>query len=125
MAVGIDIIELKRIKKIINKHGQIFLDKILTKDEKNNLKSIKNKLQRIGGRFSAKEAIVKSLNTGISKHISWLDISIYNNKKGCPKVKFSKKAKKFLNKKGIKQVYISISHCDKYAIAMAKVKKIK
>ncbi len=114
--VGNDIVEVERIKKALGRHGQRFLDKILTSQEQEYCKKYKNPILHYAGRFSAKEAVVKAFGTGFGKDISFCDIEILNNEFGQPQVFFSEKViAAFKNP----NVIISISHSKKHATAVA------
>ncbi|MGN8647746.1 holo-ACP synthase [Gracilibacillus sp. HCP3S3_G5_1] len=108
--IGIDIIELHRIKEIIKRQPKM-LDRILTNKEKEileNLQSEKRKIEFIAGRFAAKEAFSKAKGTGIGK-LSFLDIEITNHNNGAPILK-----SKVLT---AETCFVSISHSENYAIA--------
>lgn len=114
--LGTDIIEIKRIEKIIFKYGQKFLDRLFTKTEQRYCLRHKKSSQHFAGRFAAKEAIVKALGTGINKQINWLDIEIKNDNHGKPLVELSSALKQQFN---VPRFLISISHSKEYATAVA------
>jgi holo-[acyl-carrier protein] synthase len=114
--IGTDIIEVSRIKSNIEKHGQMFLDKVFTKEEQSYCSSFKESARNYAGRFAAKESVVKALGTGLIGHITWVDIEILNDAQGKPYLRFSEKfAKAFSNP----NIHISISHCHEYATGLA------
>jgi holo-[acyl-carrier protein] synthase len=107
--IGIDIIELDRIRKSME--NERFLDRVLTPNERNLLKGLKGESRRVefvAGRFAAKEAFAKAMGTGIGK-LSFQDIEIINDEKGKPIVTVS-----LLDKMNI---FVSISHSKEYAVA--------
>lgn len=111
--IGTDIIEIKRIKRIIEQFGDRFFEKILTEKEIAYCKSFSKPDLHFAGRFAAKEAYSKSIGTGISKHFGWRDIEILNDEKGKPYINHIKEteySKLIFN--------VSISHTDEYACAM-------
>jgi holo-[acyl-carrier protein] synthase len=115
--IGIDIIEIERIKKSIEKFDKIFLNKIFTKTELDYCLSKKNKYQHFAARFAAKEAIAKALATGWSKGFRWKDIDIYNEESGMPNVKLHGNLENFLgNDKSLK---ITMSHSEHYVTCFA------
>lgn len=114
--VGNDIIEIARIKKAWQRHGERFLNKIFTPKEQEYCLSKKGFPERhIAGRFAAKEALSKTLGTGIGL-ISWLDFEILNNAQGKPIVTVSDR---ILALDRHAQFDLSISHCHEYATAVA------
>jgi len=109
---GVDIVDVARIKKSIEKYKESFLDKIFSKDEQHYCFSKSNPYIHFSGKFAAKEAVIKSvLSSGKIKTISFSNVSILNENNGAPKVKI-----KNLPEADIK---ISISHTERQAIAFA------
>jgi holo-[acyl-carrier protein] synthase len=123
LGIGIDIIEITRIKESVDKYGDSFLNKIYTKTELNYSLSRKNKYQHLAARFAAKEAIYKALSNDTNKIYSWQDIEIYNEPNGLPKVKLFGELKDYLNQD--KQLKISMSHSEHYVTCVAIVFSIK
>lgn len=115
--IGIDIIEIERIKKSITKFDDLFLNKIYTQTELDYCQSKKNKYQHFAARFAAKEAIAKALATGWSKGFRWKDIEIFNEKSGMPNVLLHGKLKEFLGLD--KSLKISMSHSEHYVTCFA------
>jgi len=114
LGTGVDITEVNRIKKAIEKWGDVFLNKIFTEDELSNAKTRGSLYQHLAGRFAAKEAVFKALGDA---DLSWKDVQILNDKEGKPSCKI-------LNSRGIgADVVVSISHVKNYAVANAIVTK--
>ena len=107
---GIDIIEVDRIAKAIERWGDNFLNHVFTSEEIFYAQKHRDPPQRFAGRFAAKEAVLKAF--GKNAHISWKDISITNDADGKPLCHFGDKNFK-------KQILISISHTQNYAVASA------
>ncbi|MFI0435179.1 MAG: holo-ACP synthase [Parachlamydiaceae bacterium] len=116
LGIGNDIIEVARIKTIIARHPKRFLDKVFTLNEQEYCLKKKDPSLHLAGRFASKEAIVKSLGTGFSQGLSWLDIEILNDAKGKPIVFLSPFANQLFN---FPSLHISLSHCHQYATAFA------
>ncbi|MBR7554639.1 holo-ACP synthase [Allobacillus sp. GCM10007491] len=109
--IGIDIIELKRIEKIIQRKPR-FLKRILSEAEMtlyNQLPSFQRKIEFLAGRFAAKEAYSKAEGTGIGAHHSFQSIEILRGTSGQPLIYKQGKLKE--------NVHVSISHSEAYAIA--------
>lgn len=109
---GTDIIEIKRIKGVIEKFGERFFNRILSDAEIKYCKSFAKPFQHFAGRFAGKEAYSKSIGTGISKEFSWKDIEILNDERGKPYIHHLKE-----NEYSKLKFHISISHTDEYAAA--------
>ena len=123
---GVDIVDNDRIKLSLKING--FVRRIFTKNEINQSKKIKNKVNYYAKRFAAKEAFVKSIGTGFRKNINFKDIEIKNNNNGKPILKISENIKKFLKKKfniNNYKIYLSLSDEKKYSIAYVIFSKIK
>ncbi len=114
--LGCDIIEVSRIELAIQRHGQLFLDRLFTLKEQHYCKSHRDSTRRFAGRFAAKEAIVKALGTGFDKRVSWLDIEIINDTAGKPYPLFSER---FHQNFSYPVIQITLSHCKEYAMAVA------
>ncbi len=123
LGIGIDIIEIDRIKKSVDKFGDHFLSKIYTPNELEYCLNKHNKYQHLAARFAAKEAIYKALSSEWGREISWQDIDIMNEPNGLPIAKFSGKLEEFINKD--KDIKISMSHSDNYVTCVAIVYKMK
>ncbi|RAL22049.1 holo-ACP synthase [Thermoflavimicrobium daqui] len=117
--IGTDIIELERIQKV----GTDRLTKrILTPSEKEQLPDqLHRQVEYLAGRFAAKEAISKALGTGIGEIVSFLDLTILNNTKGAPEVSISEKVSAYFFIGKSMKVHLSISHSEKYAVAIAVI----
>ena len=117
LGVGIDIIEIDRIKESIDKFGDQFLNKVFTKKEIEYSVSKVNKYQHFAARFAAKEAIYKALSSDTNKVCNWQDVEIYNEVNGLPKVKLFGSLKDYLNED--KELKISMSHSQNYVTCVA------
>jgi holo-[acyl-carrier protein] synthase len=121
IGIGIDIIEIDRIKNSIENYGNKFLSKIYTPIEIHYCNSKANKFQHYAARFAAKEAVYKALATGWQKDLHWQDIEIINQPTGMPIANLKGKLKKFLtNDKDLK---ISLSHSNNYVTCVAIIYK--
>lgn len=121
LGIGIDIIEIERIKKSIDNFGDTFLDKIYTKTELDYCLPKANKYQHFAARFAAKEAIAKALSYSGENGFSWKDIEIYNERNGMPKVKLFNKMDRILGED--KQIHITMSHSENYVTCFALLEK--
>lgn len=115
LGIGIDIIEIDRIEKVLNRTPR-FLDRNFTEKEieyfkKNNLKS-----ESIAGNFAAKEAISKAIGTGI-RGFNLKDIEILRDDLGKPIVNTYNNLKEICIKYSVKEIKVSISHSENYAVA--------
>ena len=119
ISIGTDIIECVRIAQMIEKHGEVFLQRVFTQREILYCSSRKAATQHYAGRWAAKEAVLKVLGTGWAKGIQWTDIEVVNEVSGAPIIKITGKAAEIARERGIRDVIITISHCRAYATAFA------
>jgi holo-[acyl-carrier protein] synthase len=123
---GVDIVENRRIAKSLKNNG--FLYRIFTKNEIDQSKKIKNKVNFFAKRFAAKEAFVKALGTGIRNNINFKDINVKNNINGQPLMNISNNLKRLLKQKfkiSKYRLYLSLSDEKKHSIAFVIINKIK
>ncbi len=116
IGLGTDILEIERIRKSIEEHGERFLKRLFTEQEINYCKKHQDPIPHYAGRFAGTEAVVKALGTGFGKEVSCQDIEILNDQKGKPVVYFSPKTQLELN---CPTLLISISHEKHYVTATA------
>ncbi len=121
LGLGIDIIEIDRIKKSIEKYGERFLNKVFTTEEIKYCDAKFNKYQHYAARFAAKEAVYKALASGWKQGLRWKDIEIKNDASGMPSINSKGKLESFLN--GDTQLRISISHSVNYVTSVAIIFK--
>lgn len=121
IGIGIDIIEIERIKKSIDTYGDSFLNKIYTQNELDYCLAKNNKYQHLAARFAAKEAIYKALASGWEKDATWKSMEIFNEPNGLPIVNFYGKLKDFISDD--KDIKISLSHSDHYVTCVAIIYK--
>jgi holo-[acyl-carrier protein] synthase len=117
-SLGIDLIEIERIKKARNRWGKRFLERVYTPGELEYCLKKRYPESSLAGRFAAKEAVMKALGTGLSMGVSWKEIEIINDKKGKPEITVHGKTKRLLGKR---KVLISIAHTRENAIAQAAI----
>jgi len=121
--VGIDIVEIERIKRAIDNNGK-FLERVFTKEEIAKGEKKKDRYQFYGAHFATKEAVMKALGTGWRKGVRWRDIQIIHNNDGKPETKVVGKTKEIAKRVGIDKVLVSMSHTKEYAVAQAIALKI-
>ncbi len=119
IAHGIDLVDFPRIEKMIERHGERFVDRVFTAAEQAYARRRKNSAETYAGRFAAKEAILKLIGTGWRGKIAWTDIEVINNPAGRPEVTLSGDVKEIAERMNIKHVSISITHTASFAIASA------
>ncbi len=114
LSSGIDLIEIERVRAIINRHGERFLGRVYTQRER---QETREKPESLAARFAAKEATAKSLGTGIGA-IQWKDIEICYNSEHKPELHLYGSAAEQAASLGLDCWSLSLSHTRLYAIAM-------
>jgi holo-[acyl-carrier protein] synthase len=104
---------------MIERHGELFLQRVFTPHEIEYCTSRKAATQHYAGRWAAKEAVLKALGTGWARGISWQDIEVRNELGGKPLIRLGGGAREFCERLQIAEVFISISHCRSHATAYA------
>ena len=119
VAHGIDLVDCPRIEEMIKRHGERFVNRVFTANEQAYAEANKNSIEKLAGRFAAKEAILKLIGTGWRGKIAWTDIEVINNPMGQPEITLSGEVEKLADKLGIKHISVSITHTANFAIASA------
>src|SRR6056300_20007 len=120
---GIDLIDIRRVEKTINKFGNRFINRIFTKGEIIRSDNRNKRIESYAKRFAAKEACSKALGTGFRSGVYWRDIEVVNEKSGKPILKLTGGAYKRLKKiiPNDNNCNISLSITDDYPWAQANV----
>ncbi len=117
--IGTDIVECLRIAQMIERHGELFIQRVYTPHEIQYCQNRKAATQHFAGRWAAKEAVLKAIGTGWRRGISWRDVEVRNLPGGRPIVALHGGVRDVMEELGIGQILISISHCRSHATAYA------
>lgn len=112
-ALGIDIIEIRRVKAALERRGQRFLRRVYTPVE---VAVCRGRVHELAARFAAKEAAMKALGTG-ARGIAWREIEILPNRRGKPLVYLYGRARQRAQELGIDHLEVSLTHSKEYAMA--------
>lgn len=110
--IGVDIVEIKRIKNAIERWKDRFLNRVFTPKE---LTLHGHRNSSLAARFAAKEAVFKAI--GVGSGISWQDIEVLAEANGKPIINLSGKAQIIAQQLSIREIAVSLSHSDEYAVA--------
>ncbi|BAU29905.1 holo-[acyl-carrier-protein] synthase [Aneurinibacillus soli] len=120
IGTGIDIVELPRIQKIIERQEHAFVQRVLTaREQKAMPEAPGRRIEYIAGRFAAKEAISKALGTGIGGVVSFYDMEIIPDANGRPIVHIAERVLREIAGTVECRCHISITHSREYAAAQA------
>ena len=113
LTTGVDIIEIHRIKQVLDRYGERFLNRLFTPNE---IDYCRGRAPNLAGRFAAKEATMKALGTGV-RGVSWKDIEVVRADSGAPSVKLYGRAENRSERLHVVEISVSISHSREYAVA--------
>ena len=119
LGTGIDIIEVARIARSVEKFGERFLQRVLVADEIAYCRAHKNPAPFLAARFAGKEAVSKAFGTGIGAQLGWRDIEIRRKESGEPFVVLHGKGAELFAARGAQRLHISLTHTEIYAAATA------
>lgn len=119
IGIGTDIVEIERIREMIERHGDHFLNRCFTPNEIEYAKRHRDSAVRFAGRWAAKEAVVKVLGTGFVQGITFHDVEVISLHTGQPTVQLSGEALRISRQLEIVDIKLTISHAREYATATA------
>ena len=119
LTTGVDIIEISRVREVLERYGQRFLDRVFTHGE---TEYCRGRAPNLAARFAAKEATMKALGTGV-RGVGWKDIEVVRASSGAPSVELHGRAEQRARQLGVKEISLSLSHSREYAIAFVVVQR--
>ena len=117
--IGVDVLQVERIEKVFNKHGQRFLDHLLMPQERAQLERTARPIRFLAMRFAAKEAIVKAMGTGFSHGVWIRDVGIEQNSWGRPQVVYSERGARVRDGLGIGEGHVTLTDEAGLVVAVA------
>ena len=117
LGIGIDLVEIVRIKRAIERWGARFEKRIFTVQEIDYCSQTEIGFQRFAARFAAKEATLKALGTGLVGDMRWHDVEVMSYSSGQPHLQLSGSVANCANQMGVSHMLLSLSHTENYAIA--------
>jgi len=114
---GIDMVEIERIDRSVERYGKRFLDRVYTGAEQAYCLRKRKAGESLAARFAAKEAGAKALGTGISFGVNWLEIEVVREPSGKPTVRFHGRAAQIAARLGVARAALSITHTGELALA--------
>ena len=117
LRVGVDLIEIERVRRALARHPEGFRDRCFTEAERAYCDAKPNPAQHYAGRFAAKEAIGKALGSGV--YFTWKEIEIRGRPK--PGVHLSGRTGRFADRMGAGKIELSMTHSRELAAAVAVV----
>jgi holo-[acyl-carrier protein] synthase len=118
VGLGVDICSVQRMAQVTERHGQRFLDRVLSSREQAALSTQRVGPERVAARFAAKEALMKALGTGRAAGVGFLDIHVLNHESGRPLIDLTGRAAEVAAALGVQRVHVSMSHEREHAVAV-------
>jgi len=118
LTTGVDIIEISRVRRTLERYGRRFLDRVYTPAE---IAYCRERAHNLAARFAAKEATMKALGTGV-RGVGWKDIEVVRHESGAPAIKLHGRCKQRAERLGVQEVAISLSHSREYAVASVVIR---
>jgi holo-[acyl-carrier protein] synthase len=118
VGIGVDIVEVDRVRQAIERQEDRFLNRIFTPAEQEFCRKHHNSFPHYAVRFAAKEALFKALGTGWAKGVTWLDVEVRREGQSAPTLLLSSEAQRLSAAMGTRSVHITLSHTHQFAVAM-------
>jgi holo-[acyl-carrier protein] synthase len=119
--LGADIVDIARVERAIERHGERFLEYVFTEEERAYCAAMRRPGQHYAARFAAKEAVAKCLGTGIGHGLSWKSVSVRNTPEGAPLAVLDAPAAALLRASGGSGLRLTLSHTKTVALAVALI----
>jgi holo-[acyl-carrier protein] synthase len=117
LGTGIDLAEVDRIRKSIERYGTRFIERVFTPAEIAYVERKANKYERYAARFAAKEAGMKAIGTGWKRGVTWQDFEVTNLPSGKPTLILHGVAAEVATRLGVKSVALSLTHTSQLGMA--------
>lgn len=117
IGIGVDIVEVKRIRSACIRWGDRFENRLYTPGELAHCGLNSMRYQRLACRFAAKEAAFKALGTGLAPGMDWHDVEVISNRVGKPELILTGGARRRADEIGVRQALVTLAHTEAYAVA--------
>jgi holo-[acyl-carrier protein] synthase len=121
LGIGVDLVEVSRLEQSIDRQGERFLRRVFTPNEIAYCAAMKSPGPNYAARFAAKEAIAKAFGTGLGAQLSFQDIEVRRKASGEPYVVLHGEGAKLARRRGVRQIFLSLSHTSRYAVAQVVI----
>jgi holo-[acyl-carrier protein] synthase len=119
LALGIDLVEVSRIRALLERNGERFKERMFLPDEVAYCDACADPAIHYAARFAAKEAVVKALGTGFAEGVGWNDVEVRRAASGMPSIVLHGGALKLADEQGVKKILITLTHTESAAAASA------
>jgi holo-[acyl-carrier protein] synthase len=119
VGIGTDIVSIERIAGVLERHGERFVNRVLTPPERLRFERTKMKASHLAKRWAAKEAFAKAIGTGIHAPFTWQSITVTRDRKGAPGIEPGPAMADYLRGRGVTRALLTLS--DDAGVAVAFV----
>jgi holo-[acyl-carrier protein] synthase len=119
VGIGTDIVSIERIAGVLERHGERFVNRVLTPDERARYHRTKLKAGHLAKRWAAKEAFAKAIGTGIHAPFTWQSVTVTRDPKGAPGLEPTPEMAAYLRERGVKRSHLTLT--DDAGVAVAFV----
>jgi len=117
VGIGVDTVQVRRIRDALARHGHRFAEKILTPQELLRFDAHAQPARYLAKRFAVKEAFSKAMGTGIRSPVTWRKIGTAHNEAGAPTIAIHADLEAFAKTKGITHTHVSVTDEEQLAVA--------
>jgi holo-[acyl-carrier protein] synthase len=117
VGIGIDVVEIARIRRLMDRWQDRFLQRVFTEAEIAYARRRHDPAQHLAARFAAKEATLKALGTGLSMGVRWREMEVRRGRGQPPQLTLSGRTAELGEARGIRRLHVSLSHDAGLAVA--------
>ena len=123
IGLGADLIEVERVRGVLERQGPRFLDRVFTDEERTYCSGMAHPHKHYAARFAAKEAVSKCFTTGIGAELGWRSVSVYHGARHEPLIRLDAQGTALLRHFGGTGILLTLSHTETSAMAVAAMIK--
>ncbi|OPZ15446.1 MAG: Holo-(acyl-carrier-protein) synthase [candidate division BRC1 bacterium ADurb.BinA364] len=124
VGIGVDLIEVERVEKVLEKHSGRFAARVYTEIEQAYCSGKARPSLHYAARFAAKEAFLKAIGTGLTQGVSWREIGVVHLPSGQPMLQLEGRALELMSARGGERALVSLSHSKGHACAVVLIEGV-
>ena len=118
IGIGSDLIDIRRVERVIERHGEQFLQRVYTEREIRFCQGRRRAIEQFAAHWAAKEAVMKALGVGLGA-IDWYDVEVVRNDEGAPALVITGRAAELAADRGVSRWLLTLTHTSTMAEAIA------
>jgi holo-[acyl-carrier protein] synthase len=123
LGIGVDIVEIERIRKAIERSGPRFVERVFTRAEETFCRAHRDPAPHYAARFAAKEALLKALGTGWAEGVKWQEVEVERASSGAPHLVLRGEVERRCREIGATAAHCSLTHSELSAVAVVILEK--